>query len=164
MLKQNKLALCLLILSCSAANCDSSKKTNSKVSKKMSSNKPELSKKIETTKSGLMYQTLSEAPKDAAKPTKGQMVTVHYTGWLAENDNQTGKKFDSSLDRKQPFNFKIGAGQVIAGWDEGVLDMQIGEKRRLIIPGNLAYGSRGYPGLIPNNATLIFDVELLEIK
>ncbi len=98
-------------------------------------------------------------PGTGAKPGKGDTVSVHYTGWL-----QTGEKFDSSVDRKEPFSFALGLGQVIGGWDQGVATMQIGEKVRLTIPPELAYGVRGYPGAIPPNATLIFEVELLAIN
>ena len=92
-------------------------------------------------------------------PKKGDTVSVHYTGWLTD-----GVKFDSSVDRKEPFEFVLGTGQVIAGWDEGVAAMKIGEKARLTIPGEKAYGAQGYPGLIPPNATLIFEVELISIS
>jgi peptidylprolyl isomerase len=84
---------------------------------------------------------------------------VHYTGTL-----ENGKKFDSSVDRKQPFSFMIGVGQVIRGWDEGVMSMKVGGKRKLVIPANLGYGARGAGGVIPPNATLLFDIELLEVQ
>jgi len=113
------------------------------------------------TASGLEYQTLQEG--NGASPRAGNRVTVHYTGWL-DNNGQEGRKFDSSLDRNQPFSFVIGVGQVIQGWDEGVMGMKIGEKRRLFIPSNLGYGSRGAGAVIPANANLIFDVELLQIS
>jgi FKBP-type peptidyl-prolyl cis-trans isomerase FkpA len=111
-----------------------------------------------TTPSGLQYWDI----KTGTGPTavKGKMVTVHYTGWLTD-----GKKFDSSVDRKQPFPFPLGAGQVIPGWDEGVAGMKVGGKRQLRIPPNLGYGARGTPGgPIPPNATLVFDVELLGVS
>jgi len=121
-----------------------------------------------TTPSGLMYEIIEESKNAVAtKPTSGNTVIVHYTGWLADaNGNAlTDKKFDSSRDRNQPFSFTIGKGQVIKGWDEGVMDMKIGEKRRLIIPAGLAYGNRAVGGdLIPANSTLVFDVELIDVK
>ncbi|MFZ0105261.1 MAG: FKBP-type peptidyl-prolyl cis-trans isomerase [Thiobacillus sp.] len=89
----------------------------------------------------------------------GQSVVVHYTGWLTN-----GQKFDSSVDRNDPFDFRLGAGQVIPGWDQGVAGMQVGGKRKLTIPPNLAYGSRGAGGVIPPNATLVFEVELLAVR
>ena len=112
------------------------------------------------TATGLEYEITKEGKGDSPKP--GKKVTVHYTGWL-DDKGQPGKKFDSSVDRGQPFNFTIGVGQVIKGWDEGVMTMKIGEKRRLTIPADLGYGARGAGALIPPNATLIFDVELLGI-
>ena len=94
-----------------------------------------------------------------AAPKKGDTVTVHYTGWLTD-----GKKFDSSVDRNDPFAFVLGTGQVIRGWDEGVAQMKIGDKVKLTIPPEKAYGKEGYPGAIPQNATLIFEVELLGVN
>lgn len=96
----------------------------------------------------------------------GFNVTVHYTGWLYDPKaaDHKGKKFDSSVDRKSPFNFFLGGGQVIQGWDEGVQGMKIGGKRTLIIPSELGYGARGAGGVIPPNATLVFDVELINVK
>jgi len=112
------------------------------------------------TDSGLAYEVIKEG--SGASPKQGQQVTVHYTGWLEEN-GQPGTKFDSSVDRGQPFSFVIGVGQVIKGWDEGVMGMKEGEKRRLIIPADLGYGPYGAGSVIPPNATLIFDVELLKV-
>jgi peptidylprolyl isomerase len=100
---------------------------------------------------------------DGATAKAGEKVSVHYTGWLSENGAK-GKKFDSSVDRGQPFQFTLGAHQVIAGWDEGVSGMKVGGKRTLIIPPGLGYGARGAGGVIPPNATLIFDVELLGVQ
>ena len=111
-----------------------------------------------TTPSGLQYLDTTEG--DGPVATKGQSVTVHYTGWLYQNGEQ-GSKFDSSKDRRDPFVFSLGAGMVIRGWDEGVAGMKVGGARTLIIPPELGYGARGAGGVIPPNATLKFDVELL---
>ena len=110
-----------------------------------------------TTPSGLKY--IDEVVGTGPSPQKDQQVTVHYVGTLED-----GKKFDSSRDRNQPFTFTIGVGQVIKGWDEGVMSMKVGGKRKLIIPPDLGYGSRGAPPVIPPNATLTFEVELLSVK
>jgi FKBP-type peptidyl-prolyl cis-trans isomerase len=112
---------------------------------------------VVTNPSGLKYVEVEEGT--GATPESGQTVVVHYTGTLED-----GTKFDSSRDRNQPFSFKIGVGQVIQGWDEGLSTMKVGGRRQLIIPSELGYGSRGAGGVIPPNATLLFDVELLDIK
>jgi FKBP-type peptidyl-prolyl cis-trans isomerase FkpA len=114
-----------------------------------------------TTATGLQYEDTVVGEGDEAK--KGQSVTVHYTGWLF-NEGEKGEKFDSSLDRRDPFVFSLGAGMVIRGWDEGVAGMQVGGERTLIIPAELGYGARGAGGVIPPNATLQFDVQLLAVK
>ena len=114
-----------------------------------------------TTPSGLQYEDTTVG--DGAEAKAGQDVTVHYTGWLY-NDGTQGAKFDSSKDRNDPFQFSLGAGMVIRGWDEGVAGMKIGGKRTLIIPAALGYGARGAGGVIPPNATLKFDVELLGLR
>ncbi len=109
---------------------------------------------------GLKYVDTQTGTGEDATP--GRKVSVHYTGWLDENGKK-GRKFDSSLDRGQPFSFTLGAHQVIRGWDEGVAGMKVGGKRTLTIPPDLGYGARGAGGVIPPNATLIFDVELLRV-
>jgi len=114
-----------------------------------------------TTESGLQYRDTTLGEGDEA--TSGQHVTVHYTGWIYNNNTQ-GAKFDSSKDRGDPFAFSLGAGMVIRGWDEGVAGMKIGGARTLIIPPALGYGARGAGGVIPPNATLKFDVELLGVS
>lgn len=152
-----RIALCslatastLLFVGCAEAKKDNTSTTSpNKGTKKVS--------RIKTT-TGLEYQILEQGSGDS--PVKGKPVTVHYTGWLDQNGNP-GTKFDSSVDRGTPFTFVIGVGQVIQGWDEGVLGMKKGEKRRLFIPSKLGYGARGAGRVIPANADLIFDVELL---
>lgn len=109
------------------------------------------------TPSGLTYVDLVIGGGDTAK--SGDLVVVHYTGWLTN-----GNKFDSSVDRREPFSFNLGVGKVIRGWDEGVQGMRVGGKRKLTIPPDLGYGARGAGGVIPPNATLVFDVELLEVR
>jgi ketosteroid isomerase-like protein len=116
-----------------------------------------LGAKAMTTESGLRYEDIVTGT--GPSPQSGQEVTVHYTGTLED-----GTKFDSSLDRGQPFKFKIGVGRVIKGWDEGVMTMKVGGKRKLVIPPQLGYGARGAGGVIPPNATLVFEVELLDVQ
>ncbi|MGC4068782.1 MAG: FKBP-type peptidyl-prolyl cis-trans isomerase [Polyangiaceae bacterium] len=111
--------------------------------------------------SGLQYEDTQVG--SGQSPKQGQTCVMHYTGWLWENGAK-GKKFDSSVDRGRPFSFQLGVGMVIRGWDEGVASMQPGGKRTLLIPSDLGYGSRGAGGVIPPNATLLFEVELLEVR
>lgn len=138
---------------------DSTKmKADKKEMKEETAKKPE---KVKTV-SGLEY--IDQKVGDGDIAVAGDVVDVHYTGWLQNADGTKGKKFDSSRDRDQPFTFPLGAGRVIKGWDEGVAGMAVGGQRELIIPANLGYGERGAGGVIPPNATLIFDVELLKVK
>jgi len=122
---------------------------------------PAAAQHVTTTASGLGI--IDTKVGTGPMPKTGQTVVVHYTGWLYANGAR-GKKFDSSLDRGQPFSFPLGKGQVIPGWDEGVATMRVGGKRTLIIPPSLGYGAEGAGGVIPPNATLLFDVELLAVK
>ncbi len=114
-----------------------------------------------TTTSGLSYEDTTHGEGDEAKPER--TCVMHYTGWLWV-DGAKSKKFDSSLDRGRPFSFRLGAGEVIRGWDEGVAGLRVGGKRTLLIPPELGYGARGAGGVIPPNATLLFEVELLELR
>jgi peptidylprolyl isomerase len=117
--------------------------------------------RMEKTPSGLEFEDTQVGT--GASPTKGQTCVMHYTGWLWVNGAK-GAKFDSSLDRGQPFTFPLGQGRVIKGWDEGIATMKVGGKRTLRIPPNLGYGERGAAGVIPPNATLLFEVELLRVQ
>jgi len=150
------LAAAALVLALAA--CKDGEKEQDQNGGDMSGGPPSVSGEPVETGSGLKYIEIEPGSGDSPEP--GQTVVVHYTGWLED-----GTKFDSSLDRGQPFSFAIGTGGVIRGWDEGVATMQVGGKRRLIIPPDLGYGAQGAGGgVIPPNATLIFDVELLEIR
>ncbi|MFG6466193.1 FKBP-type peptidyl-prolyl cis-trans isomerase [Roseateles sp. BYS87W] len=115
---------------------------------------------LQTTATGLQFE--DRVVGEGATAAKGQRVSVHYTGWLFK-DGMKGKKFDSSKDRGQPFKFRLGGGEVIAGWDEGVQGMQVGGTRMLVLPPELGYGAYGAGGVIPPNATLLFEVELLAV-
>ena len=127
----------------------------------LASSDPADAQNVVTTPSGLKYIDITVGT--GASPRTGQTCVMHYTGWLYQGGKK-GAKFDSSVDRNEPFEFKIGMHQVIAGWDEGVATMKVGGKRMLIIPPELGYGARGAGGVIPPNATLIFDIELIGIK
>ena len=118
-----------------------------------------------TLDNGLQYLLLTAPKADAQQAQKGNRATVHYSGWLYDPNapEMKGKKFDSSVDRGEPFKFNLGAGMVIRGWDEGVSHMKVGEKRRFVLPPHLAYGNRSVGAIIPANATLVFDVELLKL-
>ena len=155
----NKVA-CLLPLLLVTACSESRDKKDSP--KKQSERHSMDSKDIVTLPSGLRYKILKPAAENAPAPKAGSNITVHYTGWLNVND-EPGKKFDSSVDRGQPFVFKVGKGQVIKGWDEGLLLMKVGERRLLYIPAALGYGAYGAGAVIPPNANLIFDVQLIGI-
>lgn len=135
-------------------------------SKSTTQEKPTVSEKVvvkkETLPSGLAFAMITAAKEGAKAPVKGSKVAVHYTGWL-DQKGEPGNKFDSSVDRGFPFKFSVGIGQVIAGWDEGVLLMKVGEKRRFFIPSKLGYGAYGAGAAIPPHADLIFDVEMLDV-
>ncbi len=118
--------------------------------------------KVMQSENGLRY--IDEVVGTGAEAVNGKLVTVHYTGWLLEEGDKQGTKFDSSKDHGQPFSFVLGGGQVIKGWDEGVKGMKIGGKRTLLIPSEMGYGVRGAGGVIPPNANLKFDVELLSLR
>ena len=143
---QRLLALCLILITAIFALAQSKNAAPTKVTGK-----------AHVTSSGLQYWDIT--PGTGVVATSGKHVKVHYTGWLTD-----GKKFDSSVDRKEPFEFKLGNGDVIKGWDEGVEGMKVGGKRQLRVPPQLGYGSQGAGGVIPPNATLIFDVELLDVR
>lgn len=114
------------------------------------------------TNSNILYSVVQQGT--GSTPIRGEKTTVHYTGWLLQKDNTLGAKFDSSRDRGNYFEFNVGVGYVIPGWDEMVAEMKVGERRIIVLPSNMAYGSRGAGGLIPPHATLVFDVELFKIS
>lgn len=145
-----------LIFACSQKET-AAPQTNNGGDRAMEKGAGDQSEKMVRTPSGLQYEDIVAG--SGASPAPGKKVTVHYTGWLMD-----GKKFDSSVDRNEPFVFQIGSGEVIPGWDEGVMTMKIGGKRKLIIPANLGYGAAGAGGVIPPNATLLFEVILLDIR
>ncbi|MCC6765195.1 MAG: FKBP-type peptidyl-prolyl cis-trans isomerase [Deltaproteobacteria bacterium] len=152
----NRIILSLALIAALAIGCERSQEAGHEAG--ASAEKAgTMAENLETTPSGLQYVDLEAGT--GASPQKGQTAVVHYTGWLVD-----GKKFDSSKDRGQPFSFAVGRGQVIKGWDEGVATMKVGGTRKLVIPPDLAYGARGAGGVIPPNATLTFEVELLEIR
>ncbi|MFT6765155.1 MAG: FKBP-type peptidyl-prolyl cis-trans isomerase [Alteromonas naphthalenivorans] len=160
----NKYIITLLCVLAGAGSVYLYGKKENKMSEETKSTKTATTTTRKTTDSGLGYEIITApAAADAKQPTAGQTVQVHYTGWLNVN-GQPGSKFDSSVDRGTPFEFPVGMGYVIKGWDEAVADMKTGEKRRIYLPSSLGYGSRGAGGAIPPNADLIFDVELLAIK
>lgn len=145
--------LCTSVTGCQAESTPNTTNTSPQEKTAMSANATEL-------------QKIDTLPGTGREAEPGFNVSVHYTGWLYDEkaEGHKGKKFDSSVDRKEPFEFALGAGQVIQGWDEGFAGMKIGGKRTLIIPAEMGYGARGAGGVIPPNATLIFDVELLDVK
>ena len=153
MMRSRSVLLAALLIAPLAAPLTAEEKAAEKAEKKES--------KMVKTESGLQYEDTK--PGTGASPEKGQTCVMHYTGWLWVNGAK-GQKFDSSLDRGRPFEFPLGMGRVIKGWDEGVATMKVGGKRTLLIPPELGYGSRGAGGVIPPNATLIFEVELLGVK
>ncbi len=152
------LALVAATLSLSAQEKAAPKAAEKKAEKPAADKKES---KLTKTPSGLEYEDVKVGT--GAEPKSGQTCSVHYTGWLWVNGAK-GTKFDSSVDRGQPFQFPVGQGRVIRGWDEGVLTMKIGGKRNLVIPPGLGYGAQGAGGVIPPNATLFFEVELLGVK
>jgi peptidylprolyl isomerase len=156
--KRLALALVLLLAACSGKTDDGTAAvTPTQTAESEAKDTFAMPANPQTTPSGLGY--VIDKPGTGARPQAGQTVSVHYTGWLTD-----GTKFDSSRDRGEPLEFALGQGEVIQGWDEGVADMQVGEKRTLMIPATLGYGDQGSGGVIPPNATLVFKVELLGVR
>jgi FKBP-type peptidyl-prolyl cis-trans isomerase len=146
------LAVAFLLAACSLDDFRS-RPLNPPIARELAVNEDALT----TTPSGLRYQDVTEG--DGAEARAGDTVSVHYTGWLTD-----GSQFDGSRGRGAPLTFQLGAGRVIAGWEEGVAGMKVGGSRKLVVPAQLGYGARGFPPVIPPNATLVFDIELLGIK
>lgn len=155
-------ALSIVLLSPLLTGCGSTPEHKETTTEPITHKEDTMSQRI-TTASGLSYEIITPGTPNGISPSRGKNVKVHYTGWLNDN-GKPGKKFDSSKDRNEPFEFTIGVGYVIKGWDEGVMSMKTGEKRMLYIPAQLGYGTRGAGGLIPPSADLIFEVELLDVK
>ena len=153
----SRTTILLVLVTALATGCQSAPETGSDSGASGEKKAATMAGNLETTPSGLQYEDLKVGT--GAAPQKGQTAIVHYTGTLAD-----GKVFDSSKTRGEPFSFALGRGQVIKGWDEGVATMKVGGTRKLVIPPDLAYGARGAGGVIPPNATLTFEVELLEVR
>ena len=149
----HRLSLALLVLLMPACRTDAPPKDGGGFSAELGVDTAAMTR----TQSGLRYQDVTVGQGTEASP--GRTAVVHYTGWLPD-----GKTFDSSRDRGEPFSFPLGAGQVIAGWDQGVAGMKVGGRRKLVIPPDLGYGAQGAPPVIPPGATLVFDVELLDVR
>jgi len=152
----------VLFISCGIPSSQKKETVDTKQETIKPANQITVPNEIISLDSGLKYQIIKQG-SGTKTPYTGDRVTVHYAGWIEKNGT-LGKKFDSSVDRGQKFTFTIGVSQVIKGWDEGVMGMKLGEKRRLFIPSHLGYGERGIPGIIPPKSTLIFDVELFAIE
>ena len=162
-------SLALVLIALSAAACTPKDKPAEEPAAAAPAPQASTTPAVTPTPSGseaMPMQKIDLQPGNGAEIKSGQTALVHYTGWLYETaaPENKGKKFDSSVDRNEPFEFPVGAGMVIKGWDEGVVGMKVGGKRRLVIPPEMGYGARGAGGVIPPGATLVFDVELVEIR
>jgi FKBP-type peptidyl-prolyl cis-trans isomerase len=161
------LTLALALVSCSRQEPPTAAPVDSSAAPQAATpTEPQAAAAADTGAEAMSLQKTELAPGSGDEIKSGQNALVHYTGWLydAGAPDNKGRKFDSSVDRNEPFEFPVGAGMVIRGWDEGVVGMKVGGKRRLVIPPEMGYGSRGAGGVIPPGATLVFDVELVEIR